>query len=53
MAVSGDCKDRTVDAFQPVSDMLDVGQCEPLKAAVHGVCWRPSPYALFTTPPPG
>jgi hypothetical protein len=32
-----DCKDRAVDAFQPVSDMLDVGQCEPLKAAVHGV----------------
>lgn len=23
--------------FQPVSDMLDSGQCEPLKAAVHGV----------------
>ncbi len=36
MAVCGG-KDRTVDAFQPVSDMLDVGQCEPLKAAVHGV----------------
>jgi hypothetical protein len=32
-----DGKDRTVDAFQPVSDMLDVGRCEPLKAAVHGV----------------
>jgi hypothetical protein len=32
-----DCKDRAVEAFQPVSDMLDVGQCEPLKAAVHGV----------------
>jgi hypothetical protein len=38
MARSGsDCKDRAADAFQPVSDMLDVGQCEPLKAAVHGV----------------
>ena len=38
MASSGrDCKDRTVDAFQPISEMLDVGQCEPLKAAVHGV----------------
>ena len=23
--------------FQPVSEMLDSGQCEPLKAAVHGV----------------
>jgi hypothetical protein len=32
-----DCKDRAMDAFQPVSDMLNVGQCEPLKAAVHGV----------------
>ena len=32
-----DGKDRRVDAFQPVSDMLEVGQCEPLKAAVHGV----------------
>jgi hypothetical protein len=31
------CKDRAVEAFQPVSEMLDVGQCEPLKAAVHGV----------------
>jgi hypothetical protein len=38
MARSGsDCKDRAADAFQPVSDMLDVGKCEPLKAAVHGV----------------
>jgi len=38
MTVSGrDCRDRAVDAFQPVSEMLDVGQCEPLKAAVHGV----------------
>jgi hypothetical protein len=24
-------------AFEPVSKMLDNGQCEPLKAAVHGV----------------
>ena len=32
-----DCKARAVDAFQPVSDMLNVGECEPLKAAVHGV----------------
>jgi hypothetical protein len=32
-----DCRTRAVDAFQPVSDMLDVGECEPLKAAVHGV----------------
>jgi hypothetical protein len=31
-----ECKHRT-DAFQPISDMLDVGECEPLKAAVHGV----------------
>ena len=30
-------RDRAVVAFQPVSEMLDVGQCEPLKAAVHGV----------------
>jgi len=37
MAVCDDGKHRTVDAFQPVSDMLDVGHCEPLKAAVHGV----------------
>src|SRR5687767_15830097 len=28
---------RAVEAFQPVSEMLNVGQCEPLKAAVHGV----------------
>ncbi len=28
---------RAVQAFQPVSEMLNVGQCEPLKAAVHGV----------------
>ncbi len=26
-----------IDAFEPVSEMLDSGQCEPLKAAVHGV----------------
>lgn len=26
-----------VTAFEPVSEMLDSGQCEPLKAAVHGV----------------
>ena len=33
----GGYKDRAVDAFQPVSDMLNVGRCEPLKAAVHCV----------------
>ena|SRR5215210_3421987 len=37
MAASTDRKGRAVDAFQPVSDMLDVGECEPLKAAVHGL----------------
>src|SRR6266542_76754 len=31
------CRDRAVVAFEPVSEMLDVGSCEPLKAAVHGV----------------
>ena len=25
------------DAFDPVSEMLDCGRCEPLKAVVHGV----------------
>ena len=30
-------KDRAVVALEPVSEMLDVGACEPLKAAVHGV----------------
>ena len=30
-------RERAVVAFQPVSDMLNVGRCEPLKAAVHGV----------------
>jgi len=30
-------KDRAIVAFEPVSEMLDVGSCEPLKAAVHGV----------------
>ena len=33
----GAYRERTVIAFQPVSDMLNVGRCEPLKAAVHGV----------------
>ena len=33
----GGYRDRAVDAFQPVSDMLNVGRCEPLKAAVHCV----------------
>ena len=33
----GGYKDRAVDAFQPVSDMLNVGRCEPMKAAVHCV----------------
>lgn len=28
-----DCRER----FQPVSDLLDSGTCEPMKAAVHGV----------------
>jgi hypothetical protein len=26
-----------IEAFEPVSEMLDSGQCESLKAAVHGV----------------
>jgi hypothetical protein len=30
-------RDRAVVAFEPVSEMLDIGSCEPLKAAVHGV----------------
>jgi hypothetical protein len=30
-------RERAVVAFEPVSEMLNVGQCEPLKAAVHGV----------------
>ena len=29
--------ERATQAFEPVSDMLNVGRCEPLKAAVHGV----------------
>jgi hypothetical protein len=38
MAVKGgDYRDRAVEAFQPVSDMLNVGRCEPMKAAVHCV----------------
>jgi hypothetical protein len=37
MASRIDRKGLAVDAFQPVSDMLDVGNCEPLKAAVHGL----------------
>jgi hypothetical protein len=39
MAATETCngKNRAVDAWQPVSEMLNVGQCEPLKAAVHGV----------------
>lgn len=32
-----DYRDRATVAFQPVSDMLNVGRCEPLKAAVHGL----------------
>ena len=32
-----DYRQRSLDAFQPVSDMLDSGACEPMKAAVHGV----------------
>ena len=30
-------KEKAVVAFQPVSEMLNVGRCEPLKAAVHGL----------------
>ena len=38
MTLNGEAyRDRAVTAFQPVSDMLDVGRCEPLKAVVHGV----------------
>jgi hypothetical protein len=33
----GSYRDRAVDAFQPVSEMLNVGRCEPMKAAVHCV----------------
>src|SRR5882762_1435267 len=36
-AQSRDFRDRSIVAFQPVSDMLDSGACEPMKAAVHGV----------------
>jgi hypothetical protein len=32
-----DFQQRAVDRFQPVSDMLDSGECEPMKAAVHGL----------------
>ncbi len=32
-----DYRERATVAFQPVSDMLNVGRCEPLKAAVHGL----------------
>ena len=32
-AEGSDCRDR----FQPVSDMLDSGQCEGMKAVVHAV----------------
>ncbi len=31
------CRERAAVAFEPVSEMLNVGNCEPLKAAVHGV----------------
>lgn len=39
MAATETCsgKNRAVDAWQPVSEMLNVGHCEPLKAGVHGV----------------
>jgi hypothetical protein len=30
-------RERATQAFEPVADMLDVGRCEPLKAAVHAV----------------
>ena len=36
-AQSRDFHDRSIIAFQPVSDLLDSGACEPMKAAVHGV----------------
>ena len=29
--------ERRAGVFEPVSEMLDSGRCEPLKAAVHGV----------------
>jgi hypothetical protein len=32
-----ECRERVASAFEPVSEMLDSGRCEPLKAAVHGV----------------
>ena len=32
-----DYRQRAVVAFQPVTEVLDAGRCEPLKAAVHGV----------------
>lgn len=32
-----DYRQRSLDAFQPVSEMLNSGACEPMKAAVHGV----------------
>jgi hypothetical protein len=32
-----DYLERAADAWEPVSEMLDSGRCEPLKAAVHGV----------------
>ena len=32
-----DFRERAAGAFEPVSEMLDSGRCEPLKAAVHGV----------------
>jgi hypothetical protein len=37
MAANNDWDRRAGDAFQPVTDMLNVGRCEPLKAAVHGL----------------
>jgi hypothetical protein len=32
-----DYRERAAGAFEPVSELLDSGRCEPLKAAVHGV----------------
>ena len=32
-----DGRNRTNDRFRTVSEMLDNGECEPTKAAVHGV----------------
>lgn len=33
----GELRERAAGAFEPVTELLDSGRCEPLKAAVHGV----------------